>query len=204
MIDKEVTILLLAGGQSRRLGGGDKCLKILEKEVILDKILKKILPQNKSIILNANGDPNRFSKYSFPIVKDTIEGHLGPLVGVLSGMEWAKENQKNKKYIVSIATDTPFFPNNIVNKLYNTLKNRPEKIICASWQGRANPVFAIWPISLSHNLRADILSGARKIDSWTAKYGIYAVNFISPNDPFFNINTPEDLKLADQIMRAKK
>ena len=204
MINNEVAVLLLAGGQSRRLGGGDKCLRSLEKEIILDKILQKILPQNKSIILNANGDPDRFSKYSFPIIQDTMDGYLGPLVGILSGMEWVRKNQKNKKYIVSIATDTPFFPYNLVEKLYSTAIARPEKIICASWQGRKNPVFAIWPISLIHDLRKDILSGSRKIDSWTYKYGVYAINFISPNDPFFNINTPEDLKLANEMVRGRK
>jgi len=204
MIENDITILLLAGGQSRRLGGGDKCLQSLEKEIILDKILKNTLSQNKSIILNANGDPKRFSKYDFPIVEDTIDGYLGPLAGILSGMEWVRKNQKNKKYIVSIATDTPFFPHNLVSKLYNTVQCRPEKIICASWQGRTNPVFAIWPVSLSSYLRKDIFSGSRKIDAWTAKYGVYAINFVSPNNPFFNINTPEDLELANQMMRDKK
>jgi molybdenum cofactor guanylyltransferase len=204
MINNEVTVILLAGGQSRRLGGGDKCLISLEKEIILDKILKKILPQNKSIILNANGDPDRFSKYSFPIIQDTMDGYLGPLVGILSGMEWVRKNQKNKKYIVSIATDTPFFPYNLVEKLYSTVVARPEKIICASWQGRKNPIFAIWPISLSDDLRKDILLGSRKIDSWTSKYGVYAINFVSPNDPFFNINTPEDLELANEMVGRRK
>ena len=120
-------------------------------------------------------------------------------------MEWAKENQKNKKYIVSIATDTPFFPNNIVNKLYNTLKNRPEKIICASWQGRANPVFGIWSIDLMDKLEEDLTRGERKVEFWANSVGVKNIEMEFDNkDPFFNINTPEDLKKADQIMRAKK
>ena len=193
--------VLLAGGQSRRMGGGDKCLQMLGGETLLAHAIARARPQVDVLILNANGDRARFAAYDLPVVPDVIDGHAGPLAGVLSGMEWARAHRPDCATIASFATDAPFFPRDLVPRLSAARKAAHVPLACASSGGRTHPVFGLWPVELAGDLRRAMTEeDIRKVDIWTARHGIaHAVCPDTPHDPFFNINRPEDLARAQTI-----
>ncbi len=195
----EVVGVLLAGGLARRMGGGDKCLQQLGGKSLLAHSIETAAPQVGSLIVNAAGDPSRFDEFGLPVVADVIEGFAGPLAGVLTGMEWARKNIPNAKWIATFPTDAPFFPDDLVSRLLAAAEGLNAEIACARSNERTHPVFALWSVDLSDNLhKAMIEEEIRKIDLWTARYNIVHVDWpIEPLDPFFNINRPEDLEQAE-------
>ena len=194
--------VLLAGGLSRRMGGGDKSLLTLRGKTILQRTIDRITPQVSDLVLNANGSPSRFKKFGLPVVADLIHGNLGPLVGILSGMEWCKRHLPESKWLVTLPTDAPFLPVNMVSDMFEQLRVDGSDIACAASNSRTHPPFAIWRNSLSVDLRRAITEeGIRKIDSWTERYVVSHVDFTAKGfDPFFNINHPKDLKEARNIL----
>lgn len=200
MADVKPAYLLLAGGQSRRMGGGDKNLMMLGGETVLARVLSRIntgAPMPKPpTALNANGDPARYETYGLPVVADVIDGFAGPLAGVLTGLEWAQEQHPTCTHIVSFATDAPFLPTDLAAKLMQAVEAGADMAQAAS-QGRRHPVFAIWPIAVTGALRhALIEEGLRKIDDFTDRYNCAVVNFDEDPDPFMNLNRPEDFEEA--------
>lgn len=193
--------VLLAGGQSRRMGGGDKCLRALGDRTILSHIVERARPQVDTLVLNANGDPDRFAEYGLPVVADRFEGFAGPLAGVLTGMEWAHENAPHCSLIATIPTDAPFFPSDLVEVLEESLRLGGAELACAASDGRPHPVFGLWPVRLAPALRAALEDGVRKVDEWTGAYRMIEVEFpASGFDPFFNTNRPEDLEEAERLL----
>lgn len=191
----DVAGVILAGGLARRMGGGDKALIELDGTPLLRLVCERLSPQVNRLVLNANGDPTRFAGYNLPVVKDPIEGAAGPLAGVLAGLEWVHANAPDAKWMVSVAGDTPFFPRDLVDCLAAACLEGNGDMACASSNGRAHPVFGLWPVKLAGALRdAVIEEGVRKVDQWTGRYRCIEVEFSSqPHDPFFNLNRPEDL-----------
>lgn len=196
--------LLLAGGQSRRMGGGDKCLRPLGGRPILERIVERARPQCASLVLNANGEPARFASFGLPVIADPLDGFQGPLAGVLAGLDWAAAHWPDLPWVVSIATDTPFLPTDLVARLLAEVTTEGAELACAASAGWSHPVFGLWPVALREELRAAMVSeGTRKIDAWTARYRLATVVFESaPIDPFFNTNAPEDLARAEQLLAA--
>ena len=197
---------LLAGGLGRRMGGGDKPLNTLGGKPILDHVITRAAPQVDTLILNANGDSSRFSHYGLPVVADVIDGYAGPLAGILTGMEWAAEHVPDARWLVSFATDAPFFPENLTNRLVAACEEGQAQMACARSRDRSHPVFALWPIDLADDLRrAMVDEDMRKIDRWTGRYSIVSVVFDDEEgiDPFFNINRVEDLAAAEQLIRNR-
>tara|TARA_B110000196_G_scaffold319281_1_gene336908 strand:+ start:18715 stop:19353 length:639 start_codon:yes stop_codon:yes gene_type:complete len=203
--NKMVAGILLAGGKSRRMGGGDKCMNLLNGKPILEHIIECVDPQVNQLVINTNGDPKRFSSFGLQVILDDVEGYLGPLAGILSGMEWAKKNVLECKWIATFATDTPFLPPNLVQRLIETATYYSADVTFASSSERRHPVFGLWPVSLSEDLRhALIYEGIRKIDHWADKYNCAEVSFDEELvDPFFNINKPEDLVQAEFLLSNK-
>ena len=196
--------VLLAGGQARRMGGGDKCLRQLGEATILEHVVARARPQVATLVLNANGDPGRFAAIGLPVVADVVEGFAGPLAGVLTGMEWARAQRPDCPWIATIATDTPFFPADLVARMLGVVEHVGAELACASSGGRAHPVFGLWPVRLADELRAAMIEeGIRKVDVWTARHRLVEVPFATdPIDPFFNTNRPEDLAEAERLLRA--
>ena len=194
--------VLLAGGQSRRMGGGDKCLRLLGGQPILARIVARVRPQVSALILNANGDPARFDKFALPVVADTVEGFAGPLAGVLAGMEWAQTNASDCPWLASFPTDAPFLPADLVDRLAGAVATESAELACARSGGRSHPVVGLWPIRLAADLRRAMTEeDIRKVDVWTARYRLAEVDFAAePADPFFNTNRPEDLEAAGRML----
>jgi len=197
----DVVGVLLAGGQSRRMGGGDKNLKMLGGRPILDRVVDRLRPQVGRLILNANGDPGRFAATALPVVPDSVEGFVGPLAGVLAGLDWAGDNQPSAVWVVTAATDAPFLPRDLVRRFIVATEAGAE-LVCAASNGRTHPVIGLWPVRLRDELRRALTEeGLRKVDVWTARYRLAVVDFAAdPVDPFFNVNTPEDLAAAERLV----
>jgi len=186
--------VVLAGGLARRMGGGDKGLLPLGKATILDRVVARLAPQVAGLALNANGDPARFARLGLPVIPDSIEGYPGPLAGVLAGLDWA--HAQGAAQIVTAAWDTPFFPTDLVARL----AAEPGPITLARTPEGRHPTFGLWPVALRDDLRAELLAGTRKVLAWTDKHGTSYADFDGDPDPFFNVNTPEDLAAAEELL----
>jgi molybdenum cofactor guanylyltransferase len=196
--------LLLAGGLSRRMGGGDKALRELGGVALLDRVVARLAPQVAALVLNANGDPGRFARFNLPVVADSVAGFAGPLAGVLAGLDWAAAERPDCDFVASVATDAPFLPRDLVARLGEGMAAAGADLACAASGGRTHPVFGLWPVRLRDDLRhALIAEGIRKVDAWTARHRLVAVEFADrPLDPFFNANRPEDLATAAALLAA--
>ncbi|MCL6607174.1 MAG: molybdenum cofactor guanylyltransferase MobA [Geminicoccaceae bacterium] len=194
--------VILAGGLARRMGGGDKCLLPLGAGTLLDAVIARIRPQVGELVLNANGDPARFARFGLEVVPDPVPGFAGPLAGVLAGMEAAARHEPPVPWLASVAADTPFFPTDLVARLLEPVVREGAELACASSAGRPHPVFGLWPTRLAGELRRALVEeGLRKIDVWTARYRLALVDWPNePVDPFFNVNTPEELAEAGRIL----
>ncbi len=193
-----IPAIILAGGLARRMGGGDKALLELGGETLLSRVIARLEPQAGPIALNANGDPSRFQGYGLPVVADSLPGFVGPLAGVLAGMEWAAG--LGARQIVSVAADTPFFPRDLVTRLQAGAGGAPVTLAATPDPVRGTvrqPTFGLWSVDLRDDLRAALEQGLRKVVIWTDRHGASEVVFESEaGDPFFNINRPEDLEEA--------
>lgn len=192
--------VILAGGQARRMGGGDKALLRLGERTLLDHVTARLAPQVDAVVLNANGDPARFAGADLPVVPDSIGGYAGPLAGILAGLDWA--HQQGATQVLSVAADTPFFPGDLGKRLGQdsatiamAATQHPEKGLLR------HPTFARWPVALLEDLRAALLGGVRKIVAFADAHGCAPVEFDTvPFDPFFNINTPGDMQKAETMV----
>jgi len=198
----KVVGLLLAGGLSRRMGGGDKALRMLGRVSLLDRVIERIRPQVEALVLNANGDPERFARFGLPVVPDSVPDFAGPLAGVLAGLDWTALHRPDCAYVVSVATDAPFLPKDLVARFTVEIETAQADVACAASGGQAHPVIGLWPVRLREDLRhALVEEGIRKVDQWTARHRLATVVFGSePIDPFFNANRPEDLAAAAALL----
>ena len=198
--------LILAGGLSRRMGGGDKPLIQVEGQSLLDRTIDRLRPQVGPMILNANGDPSRLAEFTLPVVPDVIQGYAGPLVGILTGLEWLADHSLGVEWMVSVAADTPLFPENLVERLFAAVKAENADLAVAYTGSRSHPVFALWPTRLAAELRAAVVGeDIRKIEAWTDRYKVARVDWptmppLAAYDPFFNVNTPEDVVRLRMIL----
>ncbi len=199
---KHIAGVLLAGGLARRMGGGDKCLRPLAGRPILGHVLERVRPQVGPLLLNAHGDASRFADFDLPVAQDVVDGHAGPLAGILTGMEWAAEHAPECAWLASFATDAPFLPGDLVARLLRAVEEEGAEMARAASNGRAHPVFALWPVALAGELRhALVAEDIRKIDAFTARYRVATVEFTTvPYDPFFNANRPEDFAEAERLI----
>lgn len=194
--------LLLAGGQSRRMGGGDKALRPLGGITLIERVIERLRPQVETLLLNANGDPARFAKFGLPMVRDGVPDFAGPLAGVLAGLDWTAAHRQDCSIVASVATDAPFLPADLVARLIEGIERESADLACAASGGRSHPVFGLWPVRLREDLRRAVVDeGIRKVDLWTARHRLIAVAFSErPIDPFFNANRPEDFEAAEALL----
>jgi len=193
--------VLLAGGRSSRMGGGDKCLRLLGGRPVLARVIARARPQVGPLVLNANGDPARFAAFGLPVAADPVEGFAGPLAGILAGMLWVRAHHPDVAWVASFPTDVPFFPSNLVERLGAARAARRADVAYAESGGRAHPVFGLWPVALADSLRRDLEGGARKVDAWAARHTIATAAYLAkPFDPFLNINRPEDEAAVERLI----
>ena len=201
-----IVAVLLAGGLARRMGGGDKCLREVAGRPLLSHVIERISPQVDHVVLNANGDPQRFSEFGLPVIADVVDGNPGPLAGILTGLDWAARHVTECEWVVSVPTDAPFLPMDYVARMMAAIEDEDAELACASTNGRTHPVAGLWALRLMLELRSALIDeDIRKIDRWTARYRMADVEFSSESiDPFFNANRPEDLEAAEVILAHQR
>ncbi len=194
--------VVMAGGLSRRMGGGDKFDIELAGKTLLEITVERAKPQVDYLIINANVDAQRFDQFGLPVIADCVEGFAGPLAGILTGMHWAREHHPECEWLASFACDTPFFPTDIVARFQSALHEKSGDIACAKSGSQLHPVFGLWPTSLYDDLRhALIEEDLRRMGAWLNRHNYLEVCYDDkPVDPFFNLNTPEDLKKVRELI----
>jgi molybdenum cofactor guanylyltransferase len=210
VITPTITGVLLAGGQSRRMfahdgpGGGDKGLLDMAGKPMLGHVIARLKPQVSALVINANGDPARFTAFNLPVTPDTITGHVGPLAGVLAGMRWATEHTPSASHVATVSTDAPFLPADLIARLSAGLT--PKSIALASSGGEVHPVIGLWPVALATDLDQALRDGVRKVLAWTDRHDTKIIDFAFHRvgsqeiDPFFNANTPAELDEARALL----
>ena len=204
MSKADVAGVILAGGLARRMGGRDKAFITLGGRPLVAHAIERLSPQVGALAINANGGAERFSQFGLPVIADTVEGFAGPLAGILAGVLWAREQAPGARWVVSAATDTPFFPRDLVARFLAAVRESGARMACAVRKGRAQPVFGLWPVDIAEDLEHALVDeDLRKIDLFTARYKLASVSFDeAADDPFFNINRPEDLAHAEAILQG--
>lgn len=198
--------VILAGGLSRRMGGGDKGLRILGGKSLIEHVIERIRPQVSMLVLNANGDPERFAAFNLPVIADSLAEYPGPLAGILAALDYTAETYPGVDWVISVTADGPFLPSNLAARLHAAREAAQTPLACAASGGFTHPTIALWLVALRHDLRKAMSEeGLRKIDRWTARHGCADAEWPSePLDPFFNANTPEELAEAEAMLAARR
>ena len=195
--------VVLAGGLSRRMGGVDKALAPLGVTPMIAHVLDRLAAQVDTLAINANGDTSRFERLETPIFADVVSGYAGPLAGIHAAMTWAGSNE-GVSHVVTAAADTPFFPEDLVARLRH-IATGPDTIAMARSQSGLHPVFALWPVHLAGELKAWLeRTETLRVTDWVREHDVAACDFPlreDGTDPFFNVNTPDDLAKAETIQR---
>ena len=196
--------VILAGGSARRLGGTGKAFISISGVSLIDLVLRKIETQVDGVAINTR-DKNSFSEYNYPIIEDLIteEGGSGPLAGISSAIKWAKKSINPVSHVITVPVDTPLLPIDLVHRMSLELKIKKSDIIFASSNNNIYPVVSMWSLSLDNNLDKALSNGVRKIDAFTSSYNVSTVDWsFNDVDPFFNINNPEDITLAEKYIKC--
>lgn len=198
--------VLLAGGLARRMGGGDKPMRTIGGQPILERVIARVASQCDELILNANGDPVRFASFGLPVVADTIEGFAGPLAGVLTALDWTARQKPEIQWVLSAATDCPFLPRDLASRLHQARLDQDAQLAFAASGEQIHHAVGLWSVSLRDELHhALTVEGVRQISSWTARYKSAVASWpTEPVDPFFNANTIEDIAEAEQLATLVK
>ena len=208
------TATILAGGLSRRMfdagsragRAGDKGLLDLGGATMIGRVIERVRPQCRGLVLNANGDPHRFAALGLPVVADPIEGFVGPLAGVLAGLRWTASAHPQATHTLTVSSDAPFLPTDLVARLSAAVAECPQAIAVAASGGELHPVIGLWPVVHANDLEAALRAGVRKVLAWTDRHGTVPVEFTFIEagghriDPFFNANTREDLDEARRLL----
>ena len=191
---------VLAGGKSQRFGE-DKSQVMLEGKLLIDYILSEISSEFREILIVSNNKIDFKNSEKISIIEDFEKG-LGPLGGVLSAMNWIKENQKGYNWIATFPVDTPFFKRQILKDFIQNINFNESDLFFIKSNNTRHNIFGLWSINLLDKLEKDLNNGERKVELWANNTGVKIINMeFSNNDPFFNINTKKDLEKAKKILK---
>ncbi len=191
--------VVLAGGKSKRFGK-DKSQAKLGGKILIDYILSELVSEFKEVLIVANDPIKHLSSNKIIKIQD-FKKNLGPLGGIFSSMKWAKDNNRSYEWIVSFPSDTPFFKMNILNDFFLKVNEKESELFFMNSNKKRHNIFGLWSIDLVDQLEKDLENGSRKVENWANNIGVKTINMsFEKNDPFFNINTKEDLDKAKHII----
>jgi molybdenum cofactor guanylyltransferase len=193
--------VILAGGLARRMGGIDKVRVGIGGATILDRVVTRLRGQCAGLVLNANAESVRFANVGLPIVSDSVADFPGPLAGILAGLDFAAAQSPDIAWVISVPSDCPFLPRDLVPRLHQARHDAGATLASAASGGRRHPVIGLWPVSLREDLRRALVEeGARKVGEWSARCPLAIAEWpTDPVDPFFNVNTPDDVANAERL-----
>jgi molybdenum cofactor guanylyltransferase len=193
--------VILAGGLARRMGGIDKAHIRIGGVTILDRVVTRLRDQCARLVLNANAEATRFANSGLPVIADSVADFPGPLAGILAGLDFAAAQTPEIAWVVSVAADCPFLPHDLVPRLHQARHDAGATLACAASGGRRHPVVGLWPVALRNDLRRALTEeGARKVGEWSERYPLAIAEWpTEPVDPFFNVNTPDDIAEAERL-----
>ncbi|HEY8941845.1 MAG TPA: molybdenum cofactor guanylyltransferase MobA [Cellvibrio sp.] len=200
-IFQSVVGVILAGGLAKRMGGGDKCLLPLAGKTLLQRTVERAQPQVGTLLLNANGSSLRFARTRLPVIPDVFPNNLGPLAGIHAGLKRMHLDNPDAEWLVSFASDTPFFPTDLVERLLGAAVASKSLLAVAASKNRTHPIFSLWHASLLEKIEQQLQSGdIPRLQDWVKQQKMVQVEFAADAfDPFLNINTPQDLYAAEPI-----
>ena len=208
MFEREVPTVILSGGQSRRMDRNDKALLSISNQTLLEIVLGRLQRQTQQVAINTNSKSPKYARHGLPILEDQIGGFLGPLAGIFTAMKWA--NNMGYKKVATVAVDTPLFPTNLLKELYKKMVASNSDIVFAAsgsdhkQKKVLHPVFGLWKTYLFEDLRKELEKGVRKVTLWSERHKASCVCFSDEQiDPFFNVNTPNDILLLKEYLRDK-
>ena len=208
MCEINLPSVILAGGRSQRMKREDKSFLEVGDKTLLDMTIERLQLQSRRIAINTNSYSSKYKRYGLPILHDQVGGFYGPLAGILTAMKWAGDIGYEK--VITVAVDTPLFPENLLKELYKKMEESNSDIVFAASlkshkQGKdLHPVFGLWKTYLHDDLRKELERGVRKVTLWSKKYKSSSVCFANDLiDPFFNINTPDDIQLFKENFTKK-
>ena len=192
---------ILAGGLARRLAGANKAMLDIGGSTVLTRLIARLSPRVGRIVLNTNGDPGLFAGLGLTVIADSLPDHPGPLAGILAALEWAAAEGSGTEWVVTVPCDTPFLPADLAERLHAARSRDNAVLACAASAGRTHPVAALWPVTLAPALRQAIIEqNVRKVSRFTDRYSRAIAEWgTDPVDPFFNVNTAEDLAEAQRL-----
>ncbi len=195
---------ILAGGLARRMAGTNKAMLDVGGSSVLTRLIGRLSPGVRRMVLNTNGDPGPFAGLGLAVVADSLPDHPGPLGGILAALEWAAAEASGTEWVVTVPCDTPFLPTDLAERLHAARIRDGAVLACAASAGRTHPVVALWPVNLAPALRQAIVEqGVRKVSRFTGRYACAVADWgTDPVDPFFNVNTAEDLTEAQRLANA--
>ena len=198
---KPVAGIILAGGLARRMGGGDKPLREVAGTSLLQRVIDRLLPQVQCLALSANAPPDRFASFGLPVIADVVPGHQGPLAGILSGLYWARA--QGLDHCLSAAGDTPLLPRDLAHGLWRQSQDGGRAAIAISGE-RQHPVFGLWPVGLIDAMEQALAAQQRGVWRFAQAQGAGLASWPSlPIDPFFNVNTPEDIEMLAEMLKPR-
>jgi molybdopterin-guanine dinucleotide biosynthesis protein A len=197
-------LLVLAGGQGTRMGGADKPLRDLCGKPLLAHVLARLPRSSTAILLSVNADLDRYRSFGATLLPDTIVGSPGPLAGILAGLEWLADHKPGVDLLV-VPADTPFLPNDLLPRQLGARTSHGAELACAASGGRLHPAAGLWRASHAGAVRHALASGEHRLGRVMQTIGLAVAEFSAhPADPFFNVNTPEDLAQAAALYRARQ
>lgn len=200
MPDLRPVAVVLAGGLARRMGGGDKALLRLHGRPLLDHVLDRVRPQVRAVALSANGDPARFIGWGIAVLADPVPGNPGPLAGILAGMRWARRVHPTAALLLSVPTDTPLLPANLVARLLAARGPGDGDVACVASRGQRHPVAALWPVALADALAESLAAGVTGVAAFAEAHGLTTADFADGGaDPFTNVNDRDDLAAVARL-----
>lgn len=199
LVHTKFAAIILAGGQGRRMGELSKPLARLGQRRLIDRVVAFAKTQSSIVALNLH-DPGAdhlaaFGDLGLDVIGDALPGRLGPLAGVLAGLEFVARQYPSLTHTLSLPCDCPFLPQDLAIRL-----SAAGDFACAASAGRTHPIVALWPIGLRHDLRRALASGSRAVGAFQAAHHVQTVEWPTPPDPFFNVNTPDELLQAESLL----
>ena len=200
MDHNNILAVVLAGGKSRRFGRDKSQVKLGDK-ILIDYILSEILDFYNDILIVANEPIKFLNSNKITLIEDIKKG-LGPLGGVFSAMKWVRDNKKDYEWVSTFPVDTPFFKKDHLSKFYKEIDLNKSKLFFMKSKNTRHNIFGLWSLELFEKLETALNSGDRKVELWANEIGVKTIDFEHENnkDPFFNINSEEDLKIAKKIL----